>query len=276
VTRALSRDPGERYPTARAMALALEACMPPVRLTEIGSWVERMVGDTLQGRSAVLARIERKEAEARMASASPEQHPRVEEATQVTPRYAQETPPTTTIDGATETEHRAREGQSGFLARPVAVPERAQHETGHNLGSTLSLSLRWPLGRHGAGWMIAGAALLLAAVGGLAWMRWEQQRPKPTARTGSGVETAPPLQPSSEVGPPAAPDALSGSARELPVVSAAGVPTASTTTSGPPQTRPAPGSPPARTARPKQPANPCKPPYYIDSLGREIFRPECL
>jgi serine/threonine-protein kinase len=227
VTRALSRDPAERYPTARAMALALEAQTPPVRLTEIGRWVERMVGDTLQERSAVLARIEREEAEARMATASSGQRRRIEEATLVTPRsHAQETPPPT-LDGATEIERRdvGPAGQSGLLRRSVAV-----------------------------------AALLLASVGGLVWMRSEQRQP---ASTSSNVEARSTPRAESAVAPPASPEAL-------------GLPAASITTSVQPQTPPAPSSAPARTARPKQAANPCKPPYTIDSLGREIFKPECL
>jgi eukaryotic-like serine/threonine-protein kinase len=57
--KALSRDPAGRYQTAREMALDIEACVPPVRPSEIGSWVERMAADTLSKRSAALLDIER-------------------------------------------------------------------------------------------------------------------------------------------------------------------------------------------------------------------------
>jgi serine/threonine-protein kinase len=63
LVKALSRDPARRYQTAREMALDIEACVPPVRPSEIGSWVERMAADTLSQRAAAMAEIERAPAE---------------------------------------------------------------------------------------------------------------------------------------------------------------------------------------------------------------------
>ena len=59
LSKGLSRNPSQRYGTAREMALDLEACVPAVRPSEVGAWVERMVGDTLAARARVLADIER-------------------------------------------------------------------------------------------------------------------------------------------------------------------------------------------------------------------------
>jgi serine/threonine-protein kinase len=59
LVKALSRDPAARYQTAREMAHDIEACVPPVRRSEVASWVERMAKDTLAGRAAALAEIER-------------------------------------------------------------------------------------------------------------------------------------------------------------------------------------------------------------------------
>jgi serine/threonine-protein kinase len=75
VMRALSRDPAVRYPTARAMARELEACVRPMRFPEIGAWVEELVGETLAHRSAVLARIEREEADAEVTIVSTGERP---------------------------------------------------------------------------------------------------------------------------------------------------------------------------------------------------------
>ena len=52
--RGLSRSPPRRYPTARDMALALEACVPAVRPSEIGAWVRRLAGEALAKRERAL------------------------------------------------------------------------------------------------------------------------------------------------------------------------------------------------------------------------------
>jgi serine/threonine-protein kinase len=57
--KALSRDPAARYQTAREMALDIEACVPPVRRSEVASWVERIAKDALAERAAALVEIER-------------------------------------------------------------------------------------------------------------------------------------------------------------------------------------------------------------------------
>jgi hypothetical protein len=58
VARGLARDPLERFPTAREMALALEECAPQIRPSEIASWVERIAADSLARRSLLLSAIE--------------------------------------------------------------------------------------------------------------------------------------------------------------------------------------------------------------------------
>jgi serine/threonine protein kinase len=58
VMKGLERDASRRYPTARDMALALEACAPPVRPSEIAAWVERIGGDSLARRARLMALVE--------------------------------------------------------------------------------------------------------------------------------------------------------------------------------------------------------------------------
>lgn len=57
--RALSRDPSERFQTAREMARALEKCLPLVPASDIGEWVEQVAGDSLASRTANIASIEK-------------------------------------------------------------------------------------------------------------------------------------------------------------------------------------------------------------------------
>jgi eukaryotic-like serine/threonine-protein kinase len=58
VLRGLSREPADRYPTARDMALALEEVLPPVTPSKLGAWVESMAEKTLGDRSERIAAIE--------------------------------------------------------------------------------------------------------------------------------------------------------------------------------------------------------------------------
>ena len=51
--------PGERYATAREMAIALDAVIGVASPTEIGEWVEQTAAEELRGRAALIADIER-------------------------------------------------------------------------------------------------------------------------------------------------------------------------------------------------------------------------
>ncbi len=57
--RGLSREPEQRFATAREMALAIESCVVPVRPSEIGRWVEEVAKDSLAARARAIAAIER-------------------------------------------------------------------------------------------------------------------------------------------------------------------------------------------------------------------------
>jgi serine/threonine-protein kinase len=57
--KGLSRDPSQRFSTAREMALELEAISTPMRASDIGSWVERIASDTLRRRSHLISKLER-------------------------------------------------------------------------------------------------------------------------------------------------------------------------------------------------------------------------
>ena len=54
VMRGLARNPAERWPTARAMALALEDCAPPASALHVGAMVERLAYKTLTERAALI------------------------------------------------------------------------------------------------------------------------------------------------------------------------------------------------------------------------------
>jgi serine/threonine-protein kinase len=59
VMRGLARDNTERFATAREMALAIEAAIPLAPPSQVGRWVEGLVGDSLAERTQQIAGIER-------------------------------------------------------------------------------------------------------------------------------------------------------------------------------------------------------------------------
>ena len=58
VLRALARDPGERFESARAMAEVLEQAIAPCSTLELASWVESLVGEELSARAELLLEVE--------------------------------------------------------------------------------------------------------------------------------------------------------------------------------------------------------------------------
>jgi serine/threonine-protein kinase len=59
VLKGLARDRNQRYATAREMALALEAAIPLAPPSQVGTWVDGLVGDSLAERTEQIADIER-------------------------------------------------------------------------------------------------------------------------------------------------------------------------------------------------------------------------
>jgi serine/threonine protein kinase len=58
VLRGLSRDRGDRWETARAMALAIEDAIPLAPPSRVGAWVDSLVGEAIAERSKQIASIE--------------------------------------------------------------------------------------------------------------------------------------------------------------------------------------------------------------------------
>jgi serine/threonine-protein kinase len=58
VMRGLARNPANRWPTARAMALALEDCIPPATPPHVGAFVERIAHKDLAERAQLIAAME--------------------------------------------------------------------------------------------------------------------------------------------------------------------------------------------------------------------------
>jgi serine/threonine-protein kinase len=75
VSRGLQRNPEDRFPTAKAMAAALENAVPPVKRSAVTDWVLTTVGDAIGRREARVAAVER----------SPSTEPSLEQVDQSSP-----------------------------------------------------------------------------------------------------------------------------------------------------------------------------------------------
>lgn len=58
VMRGLARDPAERYPDARTMALEIEDAVPLASPSRVGAWVTEVARDALDSRMQIVSRIE--------------------------------------------------------------------------------------------------------------------------------------------------------------------------------------------------------------------------
>jgi serine/threonine-protein kinase len=258
VLRGLERDPAKRYPTARAMAAEIDACLGVASPTEIGEWVERTAGDQLREAAARIASIERTAAE------SADNLPRLltvpgEVSNDLPPPAVQPAgDPATYVWGqTTKNERRPR-----IEPAEVSSPESGLAIVRASRARSIALAVG------GAALaLVAGAALLLLlrtgpqpATGVVA----SPSRPSPADLT--------PSVPSSVVPAINVEDlATADSARPLasPAATAAAKPARSTWTPGPAVTpAPAGSSGPARAD--------CNPPYTADAKGHIHFKPNCL
>jgi eukaryotic-like serine/threonine-protein kinase len=71
VMRGLDRDPERRFPTAREMAAALEACVAPATASQIGAWVRQTAEHALVERAALVRRVEEGAVESSVVARTP-------------------------------------------------------------------------------------------------------------------------------------------------------------------------------------------------------------
>jgi serine/threonine-protein kinase len=242
LSKALARDPSQRWPTAREMALELEACVPALRPSEVGAWVQRMAGPELADRAAALVAIEQMDTSDLSDAETPDQTATAPIRVSVAvPNGVDPLPPPTSSQRLVSS------------ARPV---EASRVEASRVAGRL-------------APWAVA-ILLLIAWVAEVA-----TRHGTPPTMDKSPVVLAP-LVPAVAATANASPSA-SAPASDVPVNGAA-VPSRAAKPE-PPTTGTRAGasarSPALRSSPPKASAS-CEPPYWTDSLGRTRFKSECL
>ncbi|WP_438007476.1 serine/threonine-protein kinase [Sorangium sp. So ce321] len=235
--RALAREPEDRYPTARAMALALEATGMAASTSEVGAWVAVFAGESLARRAALIAAIE--PGAALEAGAA--------------------TPGTALAGTALAGTALAGTALEAGAAIPVAALGLGTGPAGEAAASPRQAASRqlWAA-------VAATGALLAIAAAAVGLARAEA----PTlARARAGVAAAARARPvARSVAPELAVSAAPGAASAAPVVSTtATAPAAAAAGSG------------ARRQPRRQPARGgCNPPFVIDGQGHKRYKRECF
>ncbi len=255
VLRGLSRDPEARFPTARAMAIALEEVCAPATGRALGEWVELRAGDALVERQGVLRAIE-----SGSDSLGADASARAELAELVTPgprartgaRGASPTPPTPPSEEATGVVH-ARGVEPAVLSPPAREEPRVPKRrlgwaalavlvlAGVALALVAQRASRTPVASH-------PSARGLGEAGS-----WRPRATLPPAPAPSDEPRAPTASPSAEV-------------RAIPVGSTPMASSAATTR---------PLRPPAPRVPSKAPPADCEPPFRIVD-GIKVPKRECL
>jgi serine/threonine-protein kinase len=252
--RGLDHDPAKRFPTARAMAVALEASGPLATSTEVGEWVEATAHEELMQRAKFMAELEQLNDLPSPSSSHPPDVSASDIPTMVAPA-------------------KLRSLHTGSLAE-------SSEET------TFPYGMSWAsLPRQLADWVrmgerrkrvaiAAGSSVLLMAA--LAWLL--VTRPTPARTTtepatfrvaaSQPLSSALPAGPTSALRPTASTPLAAASAGNGPETKAPG----SSEQPRPLSTKPI--SP--KTNYPASSRPGCQPPYTVDEVGHRHYKRECL
>ncbi len=311
VLRGLSRDRAKRYPSAREMALALEGAIQLAPPSQVGRWVEGLVGDALAERTEQIAGIERlvegtssdATSSALMTIGGGTQRPANEQedfidtgARRSPVSRMDRTDPTQPLGGRprgmTDPTIVDRPAAAAVAKDPVVVvvPQSAPHRrTGRVIAAVLLvLSLLAAAGVHTLRANPARSAPALAATASPPEARTSIPAvPLPSAQISSDWHPVPVA--SRSVDPaPSDPQATAQPAATVASSKKPSVPSIpSARSSGPPHGQAAPqatdgtetpaATPPATTStRPATPSpSSCDPPFYIDADGTKRYKRYC-
>jgi serine/threonine-protein kinase len=268
VLRGLSRDPRERYRTAREMALDLERCTEPIRHSEIGTWLESVAGEALAERARLILEVETpaQGSDADAGGSPVEAPPRAIGSAESVPPRAE---PLAALDVSVVKQTRRVSPSASAAASMAAAPSAASGPSSPPSRSEYSQvnvhvsdqETEPPRSRAWPRWVLIAVAA--AAVGALALTRlgwWSEPRESAAPSEPAPVLVAGP--PSAEPPPPASSAAADESA----------LPEAKSVTPAPSSSAPK----PVRAPKHRKPTAQCNPPYTIDSSGRKLFKLECM
>jgi serine/threonine-protein kinase len=299
--RGLAREQDRRYQTAREMALDIEACIAAVRPSEVGAWVQRMVGDRLAKRAHTIAEIEKREM---MEDEMPTSIVRSEEhgvadlsddtieavpASSARPKQRDAMPPpgpspanyalSLTVAAqprAKANVARSARGGSWLAASPVRAVLAAAR-AGRRLGERLLADLAQIASSHRRAWthrplrgVLVAAALLALVVLGSSSLASLRRKPtlSPISSTVSTQTSTPSVAASPAVAPQPIVDSDTHSERTVDLSMLPMAPPAAAARS--PR-----GMQTSQTTR-RAARGACDPPYSVDSKGLRVYKAACL
>ena len=299
--RALSRDASKRHATARELAFELEKCVGVATASEVGEWVENMVGSILSAREDTIAEIESNSASLRVSqSGRPGSDDSDSDVSGLPSSHAGTMlgigPPSGTVPMA----HARRQPApsmtetSAFASGPVSASASSFDESSKVTGSRMTGTMTLPVHRRLP--IIASALglfVLLTIMAVVLLGRGPETGPLGTspsasasggAASASGVPSGSAVVTAASSGAPESPATGSVAAVDsaqpgVDIKPAAPTTTMQHTTSGShPTFRPPVVTTPPRTATPPPPAvrKNCDPPYTIDANGRKKYKLECM
>jgi serine/threonine protein kinase len=257
VMRGLEREPSKRFDTAREMATALEEVVPPATVAQVSSWVESVAAEALLVRTARVQEIESSSADVR-------QH--------------MDDVITKLTSDADVTKTQGRSSASGKLRIPAAVSSSELPSKAHMPVSSSNLVLPvsrdpWPKRAAALLALVAVAVMVLILQRGRGAPRQAESVALPTPSESGAVPSAAPKVSAEPVAtaPPSAALIDGSTAEARPQTGAA----AAVSASPPPAHSTASTPRPPHTPKPA-PTVDCRDPYTRDSLGRKIYKIECL
>jgi serine/threonine protein kinase len=295
--KALSRDAKHRHATARELAFEVEKCVGVASATEVGEWVENMVGTILSAREDQIAEIESNSASLRVSPSGrpePESHDSDSEMVGI-PSSRQGTllgvgapsgtmpmsqahrragPPTPTQP----MQHAVlAEQQRADIARANSEEGTGSKVTGSRYTGMMTLPVDRKLPMLASG---LGLLVLLVIMGVVLLGRGSAETPAMSsgaaalsASTGASTTTAdlvPPPSPSDRVADTTDPPPSTTTAAPTPTH------TAQATHTARPPTPPTQATTVKTAAPPPAPKKNCDPPYTLDANGRKKYKLECM
>jgi serine/threonine-protein kinase len=279
--KALAREPRDRYPTARAMAIALEACGPAATASEVGEWVEVLANESLSRRALLISTLEGLgDPMARVGSITDETLtipiplpflplPEEDEPPCSSPMRRQlDTIPLGAITVVEKAPVSAPERKIAIEAEAAPI-EKADLGPVEKTEITASRAMASPHEKAPQ----RRPALAFVALAALSLILFVAIWTRPRAPTTTAQEAASPLASASATASaePIADPVPTASAREIDLEA----PTAAVAPPPPPSAARPSKTTPRATARPVD-GNPCSPPYFLDAQGHKHYKRECL
>ena len=287
VHRAAGMTSAHRYPTARAMAQAVEKVCGVASTTDVAEWVERLAGPTIEQRTRRIAEIESQVSSVRMSEASV-----AEEVLRSSPSSQGSLPQPTSQPGFVGSQPGFTGSQPGFVGSQPGFTGSQPGFTGSHpgygshpaYGSDPRLAAARPVRTSMVLALVGGGSLLvLALVIGAFWAGKSGGGTVTTAgsatgastSTGAGSAAGTVATAGAGTGTTAGAAASTSAAADATAIAAAPTVTSALAPIASAAPKPTPVAAAHPTARPK-PKVDCDPPYTVDKQGHQHFKPECL